>query len=128
MMEVVSTSEMLLNIYKVTCCNIPDDSHLHACCNENLKSKKFVSYFKNVLLQVSTKDWRSYWACRDSVSYSGPYTRPSPGCSKPTLCGRVPDISTDGDEPGWQDTFADLVPARATTPGTVSDRRKPWSR
>jgi len=43
-MEVVSPSEMLVNIYKVTCCNIPDDSHLHACCHENLKSQKFVCH------------------------------------------------------------------------------------
>jgi hypothetical protein len=103
-----------------------NDCLLHTRCHENLKSQEFMSYFKNVLWQVSAKDWRSSWAYRDSISYSGPYTRPSPGHSEPTLCGSDPYVSTDGDEPGWQDTFADPLPARTATPGTISDRRKPW--
>jgi hypothetical protein len=37
-MEAVSTCEMLVSIYHPTPCSIPEDSHLHACCCENLKS------------------------------------------------------------------------------------------
>jgi hypothetical protein len=29
MMEAVSTSEMLINIYQTTWCNIPEDSHFY---------------------------------------------------------------------------------------------------
>jgi hypothetical protein len=38
MMEAASTSETLVNFYQTTWCNIPEDSHLHACHHENLKS------------------------------------------------------------------------------------------
>jgi hypothetical protein len=37
-MEVVSTSETLLNFYQTTWCNIPEDNHFHTCHCENLKS------------------------------------------------------------------------------------------
>jgi hypothetical protein len=30
MMEAASTSEMSVNIYQTTWCNMPEDSHLHA--------------------------------------------------------------------------------------------------
>jgi hypothetical protein len=38
--EAASTSEMSLNFYQTTQCNNPEDSHLHTCCHENLKSPK----------------------------------------------------------------------------------------
>jgi hypothetical protein len=38
MVEAASTSETLLNVYQTTRCNIAEDSHLHTCCHENLKS------------------------------------------------------------------------------------------
>jgi hypothetical protein len=38
MLEAVSTSEMLVNFYKATWCNIPEDSRLHTRHCENLKS------------------------------------------------------------------------------------------
>jgi hypothetical protein len=37
MMEAISTSEMSLNLYQPTWCNIPEDSHLHNRRRENLK-------------------------------------------------------------------------------------------
>jgi hypothetical protein len=36
MMKAVSTSEMSVNFYQITWCNIPDDSHLHTRHCENL--------------------------------------------------------------------------------------------
>jgi hypothetical protein len=38
MMEAVSTSKPLVNIYQITQCNIPVNSHLHTRRRENLKS------------------------------------------------------------------------------------------
>jgi hypothetical protein len=38
MMEAVSSSETLVNIYKTTRRNIPEDSYLHTHRRENLKS------------------------------------------------------------------------------------------
>jgi hypothetical protein len=38
MMEAVSTSETPVNFYETTQRNIPEDSHLHTRCRENLKS------------------------------------------------------------------------------------------
>jgi hypothetical protein len=38
MMEAVSTSEMSVNFYQATGCNITKDSHLHIHRRENLKS------------------------------------------------------------------------------------------
>jgi hypothetical protein len=38
MMEAASTSETLVNFYQATRRNIPEDSHLHTCRRENLKS------------------------------------------------------------------------------------------
>jgi hypothetical protein len=38
MMEELSTSETLVNFYKSTECNIPEDSHLNTVCCGNLKS------------------------------------------------------------------------------------------
>jgi hypothetical protein len=37
-MEAVSTSEMSVNFYQITRRNIPENSHLHTRCRENLKS------------------------------------------------------------------------------------------
>jgi hypothetical protein len=37
-MEAVSTSGTVVSIYQITQRNIPEDSHLHTCCCENLKS------------------------------------------------------------------------------------------
>jgi hypothetical protein len=37
MMEAVNTSETSINFYQTTWCNIPEDSHLHTHCCENLK-------------------------------------------------------------------------------------------
>jgi hypothetical protein len=39
MMEAVSTSETSVNIYQTTRCNIQEDSHLHTCRREKLKSR-----------------------------------------------------------------------------------------
>jgi hypothetical protein len=38
MMEAVSTSKTSVNFYDTTRRNIPEDSHLHICRRENLKS------------------------------------------------------------------------------------------
>jgi hypothetical protein len=38
MMEAISTSETLANLYETTRRNIPEDSHLHTRHRENLKS------------------------------------------------------------------------------------------
>jgi hypothetical protein len=38
MMEAASTSEISINFYQITRRNIPEDSHLHTRCRENLKS------------------------------------------------------------------------------------------
>jgi hypothetical protein len=38
MMETVHTSEMSVNIYRNTWCNIPEGSYLHIRCHENLIS------------------------------------------------------------------------------------------
>jgi hypothetical protein len=38
MMEAVRTSETSINFYQTTQCNIPEGSHLHTNCHENLKS------------------------------------------------------------------------------------------
>jgi hypothetical protein len=37
-MEAVHTSEMSVNFNVTTWCYIPEDSKLHTCCHENLKS------------------------------------------------------------------------------------------
>jgi hypothetical protein len=41
MMEAVSSSETSVSIYKTTGCNVPQDSHLHTYCSENLKSHRY---------------------------------------------------------------------------------------
>jgi hypothetical protein len=41
MMEAASTSETLVNFYQTTRCYDPEDSHLHSCRHENLKSYLF---------------------------------------------------------------------------------------
>jgi hypothetical protein len=40
MMEVASTSDTSVNFYQTTRCNISEDSHLHTCRCEKLKSQK----------------------------------------------------------------------------------------
>jgi hypothetical protein len=40
MMEAISTSEMSVNFYQSTWCNIPEDNDLHTHCCENLKSHR----------------------------------------------------------------------------------------
>jgi hypothetical protein len=42
MMEAASTSETLVNFYQTTWLNNAEDSHLHTCCCENLKSNNMV--------------------------------------------------------------------------------------
>jgi hypothetical protein len=37
LMEAARTSEISANFYQTTRCNIPEDSHFHALCRENLK-------------------------------------------------------------------------------------------
>jgi hypothetical protein len=37
-MYAASTSETSINFYQTTWCNNPEDSHLHTCCHENVKS------------------------------------------------------------------------------------------
>jgi hypothetical protein len=48
-MEAVSTSETSVHFYQNTWCNIPEDSHLHTRCRENLKSQVFIFDVKRVL-------------------------------------------------------------------------------
>jgi hypothetical protein len=43
-MEVVSSSETPVNICQTTWHNIPEDSHLHTCHHENLKSHILLRY------------------------------------------------------------------------------------
>jgi hypothetical protein len=38
MMDAVSISEVLVNFYETTWCNIPEENHLHTLCPENLKT------------------------------------------------------------------------------------------
>jgi hypothetical protein len=47
--EAVNTSEMSVSFYKTTQHNIPEDSHLHTRCCENLKSYMIQSYFHLLL-------------------------------------------------------------------------------
>jgi hypothetical protein len=51
MMEAVSTSETSGIFYQTTRHNIPEDSHLHTCCCENLKS------YKTSFIFFKTLDW-----------------------------------------------------------------------
>jgi hypothetical protein len=44
MIEAASTSEAPVNFYQTTRCNIPEDSYIHTCRRENLKSHKAVSF------------------------------------------------------------------------------------
>lgn len=42
MMKAARTSEMTINVYQTTCCNIPGDSHLLTCHYENLRSHQYL--------------------------------------------------------------------------------------
>jgi hypothetical protein len=53
-MEAVSTSETLVNIYQTTWCNIPEDSHIHNHCRKNLKSHKITVIFQTPQSQTTT--------------------------------------------------------------------------
>jgi hypothetical protein len=44
MMEAVSTSEMMANIYWTTQCNIPEHNHFHTCHHKNLKSHQVYTW------------------------------------------------------------------------------------
>jgi hypothetical protein len=45
MVEAARTSEMSVNVYQTTWRNIPEDSHLHTCHRENLKSHWYIFFF-----------------------------------------------------------------------------------
>jgi hypothetical protein len=47
MMEAVCTSEKSVNFNVTTWCYIPEDSKLHTCCHQNLKSHMCQIYFDN---------------------------------------------------------------------------------
>jgi hypothetical protein len=47
MMEAASTSEMLVNFYQTTWYFNPEDSHLHTCRHENLKSHNIKLLFND---------------------------------------------------------------------------------
>jgi hypothetical protein len=47
MMEVGSTSEMLINFYQIAWPNNPEGSYLHTCHCENLKSQKMGKFGRN---------------------------------------------------------------------------------
>jgi hypothetical protein len=49
MMEAASTSEMLVNFYQTTRNYNPEDSHLHTCHHENLKSHKIKHHYQESL-------------------------------------------------------------------------------
>jgi hypothetical protein len=56
MTEAVSTSEKSVNFYQTTQHNHPEDSHLHTCYLENLKSQ-----FPDSSLQIYTIMWLCIW-------------------------------------------------------------------
>jgi hypothetical protein len=43
-MEAASTFETSTNFYQTACRNIPEDSHLHTCRRENLKSHQYDAF------------------------------------------------------------------------------------
>jgi hypothetical protein len=47
MMEAENTSETFVNFYQTTWHNIPEDSHLHTHCRENLKSHQIKTCLVN---------------------------------------------------------------------------------
>jgi hypothetical protein len=63
MMEAVSFSETLVSIYQTAWFNIPEDSHLHTCCHENLKSHNLEESLKrrNEIWQFC--NFSSYFFC-----------------------------------------------------------------
>jgi hypothetical protein len=46
MMKVVSSTKMLVSIYQTSWCNIPEDSHLHTCHCEDLKSHLLLPFLQ----------------------------------------------------------------------------------
>jgi hypothetical protein len=58
MMEAVSTSETFFIFYETTWHNIPEDSHLHTCHLENLKSvsKMLVTTAFGILTWLITEE------------------------------------------------------------------------
>jgi hypothetical protein len=48
MMEAANTSGMSVNVYQITWCNNPEDSHFHTRRRENLKSHQILLSIKTV--------------------------------------------------------------------------------
>jgi hypothetical protein len=59
MMEAANTSETSVNFYQTTWCYNPEDSHLHTCCCENLKSFFLSFLFSGVNRNVCNKQTES---------------------------------------------------------------------
>jgi hypothetical protein len=57
MMEAASTSETLVNCYQTAPSNIPEDSHLHTGCRENLKSHSVTLYSKIIRLDYNNTSY-----------------------------------------------------------------------
>jgi hypothetical protein len=53
--EAASTSEMSVNFYQTTWRYIPEDSHLHTLCHENLKSQDVSSVGSSALTEHGRK-------------------------------------------------------------------------
>jgi hypothetical protein len=51
-MEAAITCIMLVQFYQTIGCNIPDGSHLHICCQENMKSD-MNEFLSNMVVQYS---------------------------------------------------------------------------
>jgi hypothetical protein len=52
MMESVSTSEMSINFYQTTWCNIPEDGPLHTCCRVRLRYHPPHRFFLEQVMDV----------------------------------------------------------------------------
>jgi hypothetical protein len=61
MMKAASTSKTPVSFYQTTWCNIPEDSHLHTRCHENLKSHTMKNCFPGMqqeYLQLRNKPYK----------------------------------------------------------------------
>jgi hypothetical protein len=79
MMEAASTSETSVNFYQTPQCYNPEDSHLHTCRLENLKSS-----LSNI---SSTGDYHGYQLETNFIVYwGGPGLIPTVGTNLKVIC------------------------------------------
>jgi hypothetical protein len=69
MMAAVSPSETSVNIYLTTWQYIPEDSKLHTCCRENLKSQKAKCYLHHNQYIRKLSTHLSAWFSNRTIAY-----------------------------------------------------------